>query len=141
MAEGILGRIIAVFEGDPAVRRVANDPALSAELLLLFRMILADGTIGREELEVFRRICREAFGIADESFEQVMEYLQDFGYETSAMQAISVFRLLKPERKQALVRHLLAIAKADDMLDREEVKLLQRTVDILGIGAHDTGGV
>jgi uncharacterized tellurite resistance protein B-like protein len=137
MAEGILGRIVAIFEGDQAVRRVANDPALSAELLLLFRMILADGTIEQEELETFRRICREAFGIADESFDEVMEYLHDFGYETSAMQAASVFRMLKPERKQALVRHLAAIAKADHALDKEEVKLLKRTVEILGLDPRE----
>lgn len=137
MAAGLLGKVIDFFEGNAAVRRVANDPALTAELLLLFRMILADGTIERAELETFRRICREAFGITDDSFEDVMQYLHDFGYETSAMQAIAVFHGLKPERKQALVRHLIAIAKADDELDKDEVRLLKRTLDILNVDPRD----
>ena len=69
MANGLLAKIMTLFDGDPGVRKVADDPVLSAELLLLFRMILADGTVSESEMSVFRRICREAFGIADESMD------------------------------------------------------------------------
>ena len=61
MATGLLQHIKSLFDGDPGVRKVADDPVLSAELLLLFRMILADGAVKDSELDMLRRICREAF--------------------------------------------------------------------------------
>ena len=48
MATGLLAQLKELFEGDPGVRKVADDPVLSAELLLLFRMILADGLVQDE---------------------------------------------------------------------------------------------
>jgi uncharacterized tellurite resistance protein B-like protein len=54
-------------------------------------MILADGTVSDSEMDTFRRICREAFGIGDESLDGIVEYLNDFGYETSGAQALAIF--------------------------------------------------
>ena len=59
MARGLLAQIREIFDGDPGVRKVADDPILSAELLLLFRMILADGQVSETEMAVFRRICAQ----------------------------------------------------------------------------------
>ena len=78
MFAGFVEKIRLLFEGDPAVRRVADDPVLTAELMLLFRMVLADGEAGGAEMETLRRICREAFGIGEESLEDVLAYLQDY---------------------------------------------------------------
>jgi uncharacterized tellurite resistance protein B-like protein len=136
MAEGIFARILSVFEGDPGVRKVADDPVLSAELLLLFRMILADGVVKESEMTAFRRICRDAFGIAETSLDGVVEYLNDFGYETSGAQAITLFRELPAERRAELARHMADIAKADRDLADQEVKLLKRTIEVLGIEAE-----
>jgi uncharacterized tellurite resistance protein B-like protein len=91
MARGLLAQIREIFEGDPGVRKVADDPVLSAELLLLFRMILADGQVSDTEMAVFRRICAESF----------------------------------------------EIAKADSQLAENEVRLLRRTLDLLGISPVD----
>ena len=85
MLQGLLDKVIALFDGDPGVRKVADDPVLSAELLLLFRMILADGAVSESEMAVFRRICREAFAIPEGSIDGVIEYLNEFGYETNAL--------------------------------------------------------
>lgn len=137
MATGLLTRIATMFEGDAGVRKVAGDPVLSAELLLLFRMILADGVVKDSEMHTFRRICRESFGIADESFDAVIEYLNDFGYETNAAQAIVLFRDLDIDRRRALARHMADIAKADSDLAENEVRLLRRTLDLLGISPVD----
>ena len=137
MATGLLAQLKALFEGDPGVRKVADDPALSAELLLLFRMILADGVVKDSEMDMFRRICRESFGIADESFDGVIEYLNDFGYETNGSQAIALFRDFDPERRKLLARHLADIAKADSQLSENEVRLLRRTLDMLDISPVD----
>jgi len=137
MASRLLARIRGLFEGDAGVRKVADDPVLSAELLLLFRMILADGQVSEGEMETFRRICRDAFGIGEESIDGVIEYLNDFGYETNGAQAIGMFRDLDVERRRELARHMADIAKADSQLAENEVRLLRRTLDLLGISPVD----
>ena len=137
MASGLLAQIREIFEGDAGVRKVADDPILSAELLLLFRMILADGQVTDSEMAVFRRICRDTFGIGEDSIEGVVEYLNDFGYETSGAQAIEMFRELDVERRRLLARNMADIAKADSQLAENEVRLLRRTLDLLGISPVD----
>lgn len=137
MAVSLLTQIRNLFEGDPGVRKVADDPVLSAELLLLFRMILADGTVSESEMEVFRRICEESFGIGGDSLDAVVEYLNDYGYETTGAQAVALFRDLDIERRKLLARHMAEIAKADHQLAENEVRLLRRTLDMLGISPVD----
>ncbi len=137
MAKGLLAQIRGIFEGDPGVRKVADDPVLSAELLLLFRIILADGQVSDAEMAVFRRICKESFGIGEESMQGVIDYLNDFGYETNGAQAIEMFRDLDVDRRKELARHMAEIAKADSNLAENEVRLLRRTLDLLGISPVD----
>ena len=140
MPRGLLSRLMSVFEGDPGVRKVADDPVLSAELLLLFRMILADGSVSDSEMTTFKRICIESFGIDEASFAGVVEYLNDFGYETSGAQAIDLFRELDEDRRKLLARHMGEIAKADSQLADPELRLLQRTLEVLDIDPQDMVG-
>lgn len=137
MASGLLSQLKDIFEGDPGVRKVAGDPVLSAELLLLFRMILADGVVKDAEMVTFRRICNEAFGIGRDSMDGVIEYLNDFGYETNGAQAIEMFRELGIDRRRQLARHMAEIAKADEDLAENEVRLLRRTMELLGVSPVD----
>ena len=140
MSEGFLSRIRQLFEGDPGVRRVADDPVLTAELLLLFRMILADGSVEEKELATFRRICTESFGIPKESLVGVIRYLQDYGYETTGSQALTLFQTLDRDRRVQLGRHLAEIAKADENLSEHEVRLLKRTLEVLDLDPGDVVG-
>lgn len=133
MANGLLANIRSIFEGDPGVKLVAEDPVLSAELLLLFRMILADGVVKESEMAVFRRICTEAFGIPPESVDDVIEYLNDVGYETNAGQAIAMFKEMDLQRRRALATHMADIARADQNLAENEKRLLRRTLELLEI--------
>ena len=133
MAQGILTKLLSIFEGDRSVSRVAEDPVLMAELLLLFRMILADGEASEEELITLRRICIESFGIAEDSLDEVLEYLRDYGYETNVAQSLAIFRSLDHDRKQQLARHLVEIAKADHQLEKQEMHLLARALKLLEI--------
>ncbi len=137
MAFALLDQIRSIFDGDPGVRKVADDPVLSAELLMLFRMILADGSVSESEMETFRRICRESFNIPEASMDKVIDYLNDSGYETSGSQAMALFQELDVDRRKLLARHMAEIAKADRHLAENEVKLLRRTLDILGISPVD----
>ena len=138
MAQGLLAKIRAVFEGDPGVRKVAGDPVLVAELVLLFRMMLTDGKVSDAEMGVLRRICRVSFGIPEESMEAVIGYLHDFSYETTGGQAVAMFRDLDVERRRLLARHMADIAKADADLSQEEVRLLRRLLDLLQLEPADT---
>lgn len=137
MPLGMLARVKSFFEGDPGVRKVADDPSLSAELLLLFRMILADGVVDEKELATFRRICRDSFDIDEDSIDGVVEYLNEFGYETSGAQALSLFRDVDIDRRKLLAQHMAEIAKADSNLAEKEVQLLRRTLDLLGLSPVD----
>lgn len=133
MPQGLLARLRELFEGNPSVRKVADDPALTAELLLLLRMALADGRMAEPELATLRRIAHEAFGIAAPDMEPVLSYLEDFGYAVSVPQAVAVFRELGRERRLALARHLAAVARADAELSRHETRLLARVIDMLDL--------
>lgn len=139
MARGLLARLRDVFEGNASVRKVAGDPALTAELLLLVRMVLADGEVEERELATLRRIAG-SLGIVGEDFEQVLGHLEDFGYEISAGQATAIFRELDKGRRIVLARHMADIAKADQELSRYEVRLLARVVDMLDIDPAEIDG-
>lgn len=128
----LFGNFKAMIERDKSVRLVANDSALTAELLLLFRMILADGQVKEKELAMLARICSSEFGIKPDAIDGVYKYLQDVSYETSAHQAAEMFNALGEERRQELLDHMIAIAEADDELAANEVKLLSRTSAMLG---------
>jgi uncharacterized tellurite resistance protein B-like protein len=137
MAHGFIKSIREFIEGNRSVRKVADDVTLTSELILLVRMMLADGELRPQEMQNFKRICRTAFGIPEEDIEQVMQYLKDFGYDTSAADAAAMFADFEPERKRALLVHMLSIAKADDELDRSEADLIRRTAATLGMTAAD----
>lgn len=138
MATNSFIRAIREFiEGNRSVRKVADDIQLTSELILLVRMMLADGELRPEELHNFKRICQTAFDIPEEDVPQVIRYLNDFGYETSAAQAAAMFADLDVDRKRALLLHMLSIAKSDDELHRDEAKLIQRTAALLGLTGDD----
>ncbi len=120
------------LERSPAIRRITSNPVVAAELLLLFRMILADGVIDKAEMEMFRRICRLHFGIDDETFHDVVRYLNFFCIEKTDAEAISVFQSLDDQHRAELVRHMLDIAGADNNLHTTERNLLMRTLQKLG---------
>lgn len=139
MALAFIEKFKSMLERDRTVSLVANDPALTAELLLLFRMILADGQVKERELAMFKRICSVNFGINPDAMDGVYQYLHDFAYETSADQAAEMFANLDIERRQALLDHMIAIAEADDDIAPGEMKLLGKTAQMLGFDLKRQG--
>ena len=103
----IIDKIKDWVDTDKSVRKVAEDLQLTSELILLVRMMFADGAIKPEELENFKRICKIAFDIPEDDVPKVIEYLQDFGYETSVKDAIAMFEGMEWERKKTLLIHML----------------------------------
>lgn len=133
LAESLLKSLKAFFTGNASVRKVADDPALSAELLLLFRVMLADGRVQEEEQAAFERICQTAFGIEADDIGQVTDYLRSFGYETSGRQAIEMFEGVPLERRALLVEHMRDIANADAAFVASEKSLIDRVAEMLGV--------
>ncbi|MEX0956158.1 MAG: TerB family tellurite resistance protein [Rhizobiaceae bacterium] len=133
MPQRLLTALRELFGGNASVRKVADDPALMAELLLLFRMVLADGAVHERELEAIRRIAASNFGIEGDDLEQVLSHLQAFGYEITPVQAIAVFREFDMERRLLLAQHMAELAKADEELSHYEVRLLARVVEMLDL--------
>jgi len=140
MAGGIIDTIRSMLDRERNVRLVASDPALTAELLLLFRVILADGDVRGEELAMFKRICAEAFGLDPEAMDGVYQYLQDYAYETTDAQSSAVFLEMPLERRKALLDHMIAIAESDHAVDDKELRLIERTADMLGFDLREARG-
>lgn len=133
----VIEKIRGWLDQDKSVRMVAEDIQLTSELILLVRMMFADGTLRPQELENFKNICRIAFDIPEEDVPKVIEYLQDFGYETSVSDAVAMFEGMEWERKKTLLVHLLSIAKSDNLVHDNEAELLRRISDLLGVTAED----
>ncbi|MGL4404935.1 MAG: TerB family tellurite resistance protein [Notoacmeibacter sp.] len=133
MADSLLKSLKSFFTGNAAVRKVADDPALTAELLLLFRVMLTDGQVLETEQTAFERICQTAFGIEPDDVGKVTDYLRDFGYETTGRQAIEMFADVTPERRLLLIEHMREIANADAQFLPEERKLIDKVAELLGV--------
>lgn len=137
MSKSILEQLSRLVRGNPSVRKAADDPMLTAELILLIRMIFADGQLRSEEMQMFERLCVEMFGMEEDDIAKVIKYLQDFGYETTAADAAAMFDGHDAERKRELLLHMLKIAKADNELAESEADLIRKTAGILGMTADD----
>ncbi|MEM9331710.1 MAG: TerB family tellurite resistance protein [Pseudomonadota bacterium] len=133
----IVNQIRNWLEQDKTVRRVAEDIQLTSELILLVRMIFADGKLKPQELHDFKQICKIAFDIPEEDVPDVLKYLQEFGYETTTEDAAAMFQNLDIERKKALLVHMLSIAKSDKEIHQGEADLIRRTAALLGLNAED----
>lgn len=132
MSDGFFARIKDMIAREKAVRLVAEDPVLTAELILLFRVILADGVASEAELAKFREICSTAFGIPSDAVEGIGEYLGDIAYETTSQQAAAVFADMTLERRKVLVEHMVQIAEADHRTTRNELQLIEAVAAKLG---------
>ncbi len=137
MVSGILSAIREFVDGNPSVRRVADDIELTSELVLLVRMMFADGELKAEEFDTFAHLCRTAFAIPEEDMPKVVEYLKNFAYEIDAAKAAAMFTEMPSERKRALLLHMLSIAKSDNELHADEAELIRRTASVLGLSPAD----
>ncbi|WP_099864808.1 TerB family tellurite resistance protein [Pararhizobium haloflavum] len=57
-------------------RRLDREPVAVAQILLLFRMMLADGVVRDPEMQVFQSICSEHFGIRPAEMMALHAYLE-----------------------------------------------------------------
>lgn len=132
-----LDSIKSLLKQESSVTRVADDQLLTAELILLVRMMFADGELKADELEKFKEICATRCGIPAEDIPDVVKFLAEFGYETTAEHAAGMFKEMDVEEKRAILRRMVQIAHSDNELDPQESRLIQKTADSLGLTMMD----
>lgn len=113
---------------------------MMAELLLLMRMILADGKVDDGRIELLRRVCRNSIDIGDHSFDAMVALADDMARGISQSQMVAVFRGFDRERRIALARRLAAIARSEPELRRREERMMVRVLDILDLEREDLAG-
>ncbi|MDA8870821.1 TerB family tellurite resistance protein [Rhizobiaceae bacterium] len=128
----ILDDIRDLLSTRSSVQMVADDPHMAAEIMLLVRMMFADGMLDPEEMKLFKHMCRSLFEIPEEDVPGVIEYLRDTGYETTGEQAAALYRDMPDERRRALLGHLLAMARADERLHDNEADMISRCARAMG---------
>ena len=129
---GFGDKVRAFLDQNSSISKVANDPALSAELLLLVRMSFADKSVEPAEADAFAAICTRLLGLNGDELTDILKYLHEFGYETTDAQAADMLAGLDEARKRQILDHLATIAKADGEIDARERRLLEATARRLG---------
>lgn len=128
----VLDSIREMLNRKSSVQMVADDPQLTAEMLLLLRTMFADGALSEGELTFFKLLCKSVFGIPEEDVPEVIRFLKDFSYETTGEQAASMFLDLPEARKKEIMVHLISMARADSFLHENEIELIERVAGVLG---------
>ena len=125
-------RVRGFLDLDTSLSKVANNPELTAELLLLIRMSFANKTVEAAEADAFAAICTRVLGLKGDELSGVLKYLNDFGYETTDAQAAEMLSGLDDARKREILDHLAIVAKADGEIDERERRLLEATARKFG---------
>tara|TARA_R110002020_G_scaffold24821_1_gene81109 strand:+ start:2340 stop:3218 length:879 start_codon:yes stop_codon:yes gene_type:complete len=125
-------RVRGFLDRYSSMNRVAHDPMLTAELLLLVRMSFADKTVEAAEADAFAAICTRLLGLNGDELTDILKYLHDFGYETTDAQAADMLAGLDEARKREILDHLALVAKADGEVTDRERRLLEATARRLG---------
>lgn len=125
-------RVRAFLDQSGSLNKVAHDPVLTAELLLLVRMSFADKAVEAAEADAFAAICTRILGLNGDELSDILKYLNDFGYETTDAQAADMLADLSETRKREILDHLAIVAKADGEVDERERRLFEATARRLG---------
>ena len=125
-------RVRALLDQHASLNKVAHDPVLTAELLLLVRMSFADKTVHAAEADAFAAICTRMLGLNGDELTDILKYLNEFGYETTDAQAAEMLAELDEQRKREILDHLAAVARADGEIDDRERRLLEATARRFG---------
>ncbi|MDD9909590.1 MAG: TerB family tellurite resistance protein [Ahrensia sp.] len=133
----VLDAIADLLNRKSSVQMVADDPQMSAELLLLIRTMFADGEMNEKEVAAFQDMCSSVFEIPSKDVPEVIRFLKDYGYETSSEQSAALFADMPKERKSELVSRLLVMAMADAKFHDREKAMITRVAQTVGLSDED----
>lgn len=129
----MVSKLGALISEKSAVEKVADNPELMAELLLLVRMSFADGSVNAPEAAAFTSILGRELDLDADEAGEVLRFIDDFGYETSSAQAAGMLADLSDERKREVMAHLAQMARADGSVTEAERVLFHATAKRLGL--------
>jgi uncharacterized tellurite resistance protein B-like protein len=116
-------------------RRLDPKPQIVAQMLLLFRTILADGIVREKEMNVFSDICGRQFGVLSEEMTALHSYLERWQRRDDAEAHIASLSQLPTEQRRRLVDLMMEIASAPSDGEAEPGKSDARTA--LGLSLQE----
>ncbi len=110
-----------------------DNPDFVAESLSLFRLLLGGGDLGEDEMEVFRRVAWNRFGITTAEFEPIERELAGLSDDKVATRVVEVFRALPHARRLALASETVAVADTHPDLKPYRDRIADRLADLLAL--------
>ena len=126
--------------GEPELRRDIDDPTLTAETLMLFRLLLGDEELGETEIATFRRICWKQFGIDRKAFDALRAEMEIVSEEGAWLRTMMVFRSYGRDHRIELAERIDVIMRSDLELSAFATRLLDRTLELLDLDQQDIQG-
>jgi len=142
--KGLVASIARLFECEQqlpgALGRLAEDPVALAEILLLFRMVLADGIVQPAQLTAFERICEQHFGVNRRDMAELHALLDSPMARSCDARAFTLLDQLDTEARTTLLEDMMRIARASSTSHDGEDRLIRRTAELLGLKPAAGGG-
>lgn len=135
--KGLFASIAGLFERKPhlpgKLGELSEDPVALAEILVLFRMVLADGIVQPSQLTTFERICEQHFGISRRDMPELHALLDSPRARAYDTQAFTLLGQLDTEARTSLLDDMIRIADANIVRDERDDRLIRRTASLLGL--------
>lgn len=137
MPGSLFAAIARMFDRKPewtgALAQLAGNPVALAEVLVLFRMVLADGVVHPSQLTAFERICERQFGISPRDMPELHALLDSPRARLVDAEAFTLLGQLDTEARTSLLDDMMRIARAHSDVGAGEDRLIRRTASLLGL--------
>lgn len=141
--KGLLASITGLFAREAhlpgKLGELSEDPVALAEILVLFRMVLADGIVQPSQLTAFERICENHFGISPRDMPELHALLDSPKARSCDAQAFTLLGQLDTEARTTLLKDMMRIADANIVRDERDDRLIRRTARLLDLDPGTVG--
>lgn len=135
--KGLFAAVAQMVERKPrlpgALGQLSENPVAMAEILVLFRMVLADGIAQPSRLTAFERICEQQFGISPRDMPELHALLESPKARSCEADAFTLLSPLDTAARTTLLEAMVRIADANAVRDERDDKLIRRTARLLGL--------
>lgn len=118
-------------EAVPAIDRLSDDPVTLARILLLFRVVLADGVVEAGELAMFERICRAHFGIDPADMPALHALLESPAGHAAEADMTTLITTLDSAERRVLLGLMTRLAESGTEAPDVAERLVRRTARLL----------
>jgi len=114
-----------------SIKYVKQDPRLALGVIF-YRVILVDGRVRSEEVELFRTIVENHLGISEDELHIFEESVQEMANSKETFdQLINEMKVLPEEEKSAIVSFMQDISISDKEFHELEVNLVSQVSKLL----------